>query len=75
MDSGIASATVKISHKVLPPPTSRLADALETLAEIASDCPEASMNLVRALRKGTANAFWGGMLQDMADRIEIIVAK
>ena len=33
------------------------------------------MNLVLALRRGTANAFWGGMLQDIADRIEIIVAK
>ena len=50
--------------------TGRLADALEELAEIARDSPKETKNLSKALRRGAANAFWGVMLQDMADRIE-----
>ena len=50
--------------------TGRLADALEALAEIARDGPKETKSLAKALRRGAANAFWGGMLHDMADRIE-----
>ena len=50
--------------------TCRLADTLKILAEIARDGPKETKNLAKALRRGTANAFWGRMLQDMADRIE-----
>ena len=50
--------------------TGRLADVLEALAEIARDGPKETKDIAKALRRGAANAFWGGMLQDMADRIE-----
>lgn len=50
--------------------TGRLAGALETLAVIARDGPDAATNLARALRRGAANVFWGRMLQYMADNIE-----
>ena len=54
--------------------TGRLADALDALAEIANDGPKETKSLAKALRQGATNAFWGGMLQDMADRIEANVA-
>ena len=50
--------------------TGRLADTLEMLAEIARDGPKETKNIAKAFRRGAANAFWGRMLQDMADRIE-----
>ena len=50
--------------------TGRLADVLEALAGIAGDSSEAAKSLAKALRRGTANVFWGGMLMDMAGRIE-----
>ena len=50
--------------------TGSLADALETLEDIARDGPDAATNLARALRMGAANAFWGRMLQRMADDVE-----
>lgn len=55
------------SNRVVSGP---LADALETLAEVAGDCPEAAASLARALRQETSNRFWGDMLCDMADRID-----
>ena len=50
--------------------TGRLADTLEMLSEIACDGPKETQDLAKALRRGATNAFWGRMLQDMADRIE-----
>ena len=50
--------------------TGGLADALEMLAEIARDGQKETNGLAHALRRGTGNAFWGGILQDMADRIK-----
>ena len=55
--------------------TGSLADILEMMTEIASEGPEATKNLVQALRRGAANAFWGGMLLDMSDKIEVKVAE
>ena len=55
--------------------TGSLADALEMMAEIAGEGPGATKNLAQALRRGAANAFWGGMLLYMADKIEVKVAE
>ena len=50
--------------------TGRLADALETLAEISCKGPGNAEHLARALRRGATNTFWGDVLQDIADRIK-----
>ena len=50
--------------------TSRLADALENMAEVAGKGPEAAKIVARALRMGIGNAFWGEALLAAADRIE-----
>ena len=55
--------------------TGSLADALGMMAEIVGEGPGATKNLAQALRRGAANAFWGGMLLYMADKIEVKVAE
>ena len=48
----------------------KLATALDVLARMARDCPEAAASLAGALRNAGADAVWGGALHAMAERAE-----
>lgn len=62
-----ACATARLVTRTLP-------DILERLAEIAGYGLEETKGLAEALRRGVANAFWGEILQNMADSIDAKVA-